>query len=218
MIDKKIIEALFNIPTSNIVSNRYLRIMSCNNPIKNIYIFNLKSIKKYFNLNESNFEENIIYCTYKYDLDLHYNLLKNNTIKNYTQIKLNSNIINHSIHELTSLYYLLNNKHITKKIMNILLKYNLKNYKKVLQFCEIIDIDKNIYHSKILSRLLNLRKQIQSYKNNNLPKELLIKEINTQKSFLNKHLNIIQKYNLYSEDFIIYTILFDIKHNNNFFI
>ncbi len=215
MINEKIIEELFNIPTNNVTDNRYLRIMLCDNPIKYIYVFYLKSIKNYFNLKETCFEKNIIYCTYKYDIDLNYKLKNNSIVENDTSIKISTNIINNAIHEIKEINFLLNQEYITNELIEKILKCNLRNYIKILKFCSIIDTNKNICHSKILSRISNLKKQLISYLNKNLSIELLAKEFGIQKYYINNYLNTMQKYNLYNEDFIIYTILFDIKHTKN---
>lgn len=82
MLNKEVINELLNIKTSNTSNDRFLKIMQCNNPIKTNYIFHLKEIKKYFNLSNTSFEENIIYSIYKYDIDLSYNLKINNLVKN----------------------------------------------------------------------------------------------------------------------------------------
>ena len=74
MLAKESIEALLKIDTQNPNDNRLLRIMSCNNPIKDLYVYHLGDIKEEFNQDVRSFEGQIALCIYKFDMDI-YNYL-----------------------------------------------------------------------------------------------------------------------------------------------
>lgn len=211
MISKEIIEELINIKTNNTSNDRFLKIMRCNNPIKINYIFHLKEIKKYFNLSDTNFEENVIYSIYKYDIDLNYNLKINNLIKN-SDIELNLNTIKLAINEIVNFHNILSLNNITYKI-NAILNYKLKYYIYILKFCNILNIYENTNYSKIYHRIFNLKDNCISYLKNKISIDKLKNEVKIQYEFFGNYLYILNRYNLYNEDFIIYTILFDIKSN-----
>ena len=211
MISIEIIKELLNIKTNNTSNDRFLKIMRCNNPIKINYIFHLKEIKKYFNLSDTDFEENIIYSVYKYNVDLNYSLKNNNLIKE-NDIELNLTTIKLAIDEIVKFYNILNLNNIPYKI-NAILNYKLEYYIYVLKFCNILNIYENTNYSKIYHRIFNLKSNCNSYLKNKISINKLKNEFEIQYSFFYNYLYILNNYNLYNEDFIIYTILFDIKSN-----
>ena len=160
MISIEIIKELLNIKTNNTSNDRFLKIMRCNNPIKINYIFHLKEIKKYFNLSDTDFEENIIYSVYKYNVDLNYSLKSNNLIKE-NDIELNLTTIKLAIDEIVNFYNILNLNNIPYKI-NAILNYKLEYYIYVLKFCNILNIYENTNYSKIYHRIFNLKSNCNS--------------------------------------------------------
>ena len=78
MLTKEKIEALLKIDTQNKTDTRAIRIMSCDNPIKDLFVYDLNSIREEFNENPSGFESQLALCIYKYDkeLNLYLYLLK----------------------------------------------------------------------------------------------------------------------------------------------
>ena len=126
---------------------------------------------------------------------------------------MNINTIKLAIKEILDFYTLISSNNITPKIINEILSYNLKYYIYILKFCNIIDTSENINYSKIYHRILNLKNNCISYLKNRVSINRLKDEFKIQYTFFKNYLYILNKYNLYNEDFIIYTILFDIKSN-----
>lgn len=217
MLTKERIEALLKINTKNKQDCRAIRIMSCDNPIKELFIYELGNIKNEFNEYPTEFEKQLALCIYKFDkeLNLYLNKKPNNiNIKNSALI-LNSELIKRAISELNELHYLLSNV-VENNVFNSDILYDILNFKPnnyiaILQICGLVDISNDIFRSKILSRILNIKEQIVNYKNGRMKKEKLIYEFEFQLQYISSQLYTIENTNMYEEDFLIYVIMFDIR-------
>ena len=154
-----------------------------------------------------------------------YNYLNNDGEDIHTRhcaVKLSKKIITDAINELLNFYALLV-KAILNDIPNCALindiySFKMPNYIAILQLCGLVDISEDIYRSKILDRFHNIKDQAYSYKNERIAQKVLLEEFKSHIEFFASQLDIIKKNNMYDEDFLVYVIMFDIrhyKHNRN---
>ncbi len=221
MLTKEIIKALLEIDTENTSDNRILRILSCDTPIKDVFLYHYCEVKKEFNQDPKNLDDRLILCILKFNTDL-YRFLIGEKSEIYTKncaIKLDKDIIQNALNELYKLYYLLKKVAIYNDYsLNTLTELeNLKisNYIAILQICGIVNIDENIYRSKLLSRFFNIKEQVKNYLDEKMIKTILSKEFSSHFKYISRQVQLLEKYNIANEDFIIFTIIFDIRHYKN---
>lgn len=222
MLKKENIDTLLKINTEN-NDNRYLRIMSCDNPIKQLYVFYLNDIKREFkNELDNKFDSQILMCTYKFYSTLYEYLNDNTKSINVTNccFKIDNNIIQNAMTEIFNFHTLLaaifSKGTFHEEIANELFSYKISNYIVILQFLNLVDINNCTNSSKILSRFYNIKEQLNNYYDDKMDRLILIKEINEHTKYFSKQIAFIREYNLLkAEDFLLYILLFDIKHNKN---
>ncbi len=227
MLSRENIETLLKIDTENKTDNRCLRILSCHTPVKDFYVFRLKEVMQGLDFYPKQLEEQIALCIQKYNKDMH-DYLNGDDSKLLTMshtTKLNKDIITQAIVELKDFYSLLTLVIIEEcesrdAIIEELYSYKMPNYIAILQHCGLVDVNEDVYRSKILDRFHNIKAQAINYRNERMDKKVLLKEIKSHVEFFSKQLDLIEKYNMYDEDFLIFTIMFDIRHfkhnrNNN---
>lgn len=220
MLKKENIEALLKIDTENNLDNRYLRILSCDNPIKELYVFHLNDVKREYKNMSKEFENKLLFCIYKFNLDLHSYLngtkAKINTVN--CAFKLDNYIVQKAMFEIFEFYSLLestfNKNRFHEEILDELYSYKISNYIAILQFLNLVDINNDICNSKILSRFHNIKEEIDNYYDDKMNQLILINEFNEHLKYFSKQIEFIKQYKLLeAEDFLIYILLFDIKHN-----
>lgn len=225
MLSRENIEELLKIDTENKTDNRCLRIMSCHNPVKDLYVFDLNAIHKELGCYPKHFEEKIALCIYRYDKYIH-DYLNGETDELLTMSPttiLSKEIIENALRELTEFYSLLTTALLEEcnpmhEVIEKLYSYKMPNYIAVLQHSGLVDVNEDIYRSKILDRFHNIKAQTINYRNERMDKTLLLKELKAHVEFFSKQLNLINEYKMYDEDFLVFTIMFDIrhfKHNRN---
>ncbi len=212
------IEALLKINTQNEKDNRALRIMSCDNPIKDLFVYELKHIRQELKLNPLSFEEQLAMCIYKYNLDMNEFLngnIDNVNVKDST-IHLNKELINNAINEVYSFLNLLidivKDSNYSSKTIHDIIHFKFESYTAILQICGLINISDNVFRSKLIARVLNVKEQTLSFKEDRMSKSSLYHEFRQHIDFFANQISLIEKNKLTDEDFIIYVIMFDIKH------
>ena len=224
MLKEETIQALLKVDTKNPNDNRMLRIMSCSNPIKDLYVYHLSEVRESLNKYPNKFEDMLVLCIYKFDCDV-YDYLEGNRPDIYTKtcaVKLDKELIKGAVNELYMLFSLIaeaiSSGVIDHKTVCDIAEYKMPNYIAILQLCGLIDINDDVYRSKILSRFHNIKDEIISYRDMRMDKDKLLEEFRHHLEFFSEQLDYIKKYNMYGEDFLVYTIMFDIrhyKHNRN---
>lgn len=213
MLTEETIEALLKIKTHHASNTRSLRIMSCDNPIKELFVYDLKEIREEFNENPEGFEKQLALCIYKFDreLNLYLNNMPNHTNIKATATQLSLAIIQNAINEITALRDL-----IVKSIMEPsnmdLVNYNPVNYIALLQMCGLVDISNNVYRSKLLSRIINMKQQVRNYNDDKMRRATFAEEFRSHLEYVSYQLDIINTNKMYNEDFLVYIIMFDIRH------
>lgn len=217
MLTKERINSLLEINKNKKENKKILRIMSCDNPIKDLYLYELKNIKNAFDENANEIEEKISLCTYKFytELRLYLNNKPNSLTMKNLNITLNIQLIENATEELYKLYYLINqvldSKDLYHSTFDEILDFQMDNYISLLLLCGLINISNNTYNSKILSILLRLKRKLNDYRYGKIRKSVLINELTLHLNYLSVQLDIIKHNILYKEDFLIYILLFDIR-------
>lgn len=218
MLTNEKIEALLKIDTQNPNDTRQLRIMSCDTPIKDIFVYDLSKIKKEFGVNPQKFDNQLALCIYKYNLELKGYLEGNTDYINVKSsvIKLTKELISNSIREIYEFYDLVQkvatHKDLSYDTLYKISHFSFESYVQILQLCGLINISDNIFRSKLLARALNAKEQVKNYKEDRMPHTTLEDEFIKHAEYLSSQIRIIEEYNLIHEDFVIYVILFDIRH------
>ena len=218
MLTRDKIEALLKINTNNKKDSRYLRIMSCDNPIKELYIYHLPRIKDEFNENPKGFDEQIELCIFKFISDVHSYLNGEDVEINFKScaVSLNRQLLTNALKELFDLYHLITDVYekndYTFDELHAISSFRFPNYIAVLQLCGIIDINEDVYRSKLLARLLNIKDQVRNYRENRMNLDILKSEFSSHVDFLTEHVDRIREYDISEEDFPAYLIMFDIRH------
>lgn len=218
MLTRDKIEALLKINTNNKKDSRYLRIMSCENPIKELFIYHLPKIKDEFNENPTGFDEQLELCIFKFISDVHSYINGKDIEINFKScaVELTRALLTNALKELFDLYHLIKDVHekndYTYDELYAISSFRFPNYIAVLQLCGIIDISEDVYRSKMLSRLLNIKDQVRSFRENRMILALLASEFSTHVEFLQEHIDRIREYDICEEDFPAYLIMFDIRH------
>ena len=218
MLTKEKIKALLKIDTQNKNDTRTIRIMSCDNPVKDNFVYYLNSIRKEFGEEPKGFEEQLVLCIYKYDKDL--NLFLNGKINSInvkaSTINLTKDLIQNAIKELNDFCLLLGKiaykDDFSSQTLYDIIHFKLNNYIAILQLCGLLDISDDIYRSKTLARILNAKNQAENYKDGKMNSSLLVVEYIEHIAYFKSQFKIINEYKLYEEDFLIYVIMFDIRH------
>lgn len=218
MLTKEKIEALLKIDTQNLNDTRLMRIMSCDTPVKDLFVYDLGKIKKELGVNPQKFDEQLVLCIYKYDLELN-NYLEGNTdyinVKS-SAIKLDKDLLSNSLREIYDFYDLVlkvaHEKDLSYDTLYKIAHFSFDSYTQVLQLCGLINISENIFRSKLLARILNAKEQVKNYKEDRMPYTTLEEEFIKHAIYLSSQINLIKENNLFDEDFIIYIIMFDIRH------
>lgn len=218
MLTNEKIEALLKIDTQNPNDTRLLRIMSCDTPIKDIFVYDLSKIKKEFGVNPQKFDSQLALCIYKYDLELKDYLEGNTDYINVKSsvIKLTKELISNSIEEIYGFYDLVQNvanqKDLSYDTLYKIVHFNFESYTQILQLCGLVNISDNIFRSKLLARILNAKEQVKNYKEDRMPYTTLEEEFIKHADYLSSQVKLIEENNLTQEDFLIYVIVFDIRH------
>lgn len=218
MLTNEKIEALLKIDTQNPNDTRLLRIMSCDTPIKDIFVYDLSKIKKEFGVNPQKFDSQLALCIYKYDLELKDYLEGNTDYINVKSsvIKLTKELISNSIEEIYGFYNLVqkvaNQKNLSYDTLYKIVHFNFESYTQILQLCGLVNISDNIFRSKLLARILNAKEQVKNYKEDRMPYTTLEEEFVKHEDYLLSQIKLIEENNLIQEDFLIYVIVFDIRH------
>lgn len=221
MLTKESIEALLKINTKTKNSTRALRIMSCDNPIKELFIFSLRDIKNEYKQDPKGFDEQLALCIYKFNQELNLYL---NDKENFVNIKdstvvLNKQVIQKALQELIELRDMVSDvvqkNAVTSENVYALLHFKPENYIAILQICGLVDISNNVFRSKMLSRILNIKDQLYNYKSGRMPLCTLLDKFNLHLDYISSQIELIQNNKLYDEDFLVYTILFDIQRYTN---
>lgn len=218
MLTNEKIEALLKIDTQNPNDTRLLRIMSCDTPIKDIFVYDLSKIKKEFGVNPQKFDSQLALCIYKYDSELKDYLEGNTDYINVKSsvIKLTKELISNSIEEIYGFYDLVQNvanqKDLSYDTLYKIVHFNFESYTQILQLCGLVNISDNIFRSKLLARILNAKEQVKNYKEDRMPYTTLEEEFIKHADYLSSQVKLIEENNLTQEDFLIYVIVFDIRH------
>jgi hypothetical protein len=69
-----------------------------------------------------------------------------------------------------------------------------------------------VYRSKLLSRLLNIKEQVSNFKDGRMMQFALACEFSEHLKYLSSQINLVKENNMYGEDFLVYVIMFDIRH------
>lgn len=217
MLTKQRINSLLEVNTNNKENSKILRIMSCDNPVKDLYLYELKNIKREFDEKPQKIDDQISLCIFKFYMELKLYLEgkpSSLTLKNLN-ITLDSHLIDNAIEEIYKLYYLidvvLNRKDFYDNTFNKLLSFQMDNYISILQLFGLINISNNIYNSKMLSILLTLKEIVKNYKHGKITKKVFTNELTLCFNYLSTQLDILKHNFLYKEDFLIYIIIFDIR-------
>lgn len=218
MLTNEKIEALLKIDTQNPSDTRLLRIMSCDTPVKDIFVYDLSKIKKEFGVDPQKFDTQLALCIYKYDLELKNYLEGNSDYINVKSsvIKLTKELISNSIKEIHDFYDLIQKVAVQEDLsydtLYKILHFSFESYIQLLQLCGLINISDNIFRSKLLARVLNAKEQVKNYKEDRMPYTTLEEEFIKHAEYLSSQFRLIEENNLTQEDFLIYIILFDIRH------
>lgn len=218
MLTREKIGALLKIDTKNKKDNRYLRVMSCDNPIKELYVYHLKEIRAEFNEYPNGFEEQIALCIQKFISSI-YMYLDGKDVDTHTKkcaIKLTRELIASARTEMFDFYNLIKSVHeVNEYTFNEIYEissFRLPNYIAILELCGIVDMNEDVFRSKFLARFLNIKDQIRNYRENRMDLHILDGEFTSHLEYLSEQINILKEYEISDEDFLAYVILFDIRH------
>lgn len=221
MLTKETIEALLENNMQNNKDTIALQIMSCSNPIKELYVYELSTIKKEYEEKKVDFDKLLALCILKFNKELTLYLNnKQNVLKLHDNfIHLNTKIIKNAKLELKNLHLLLkhiiNTQDFSSKTINSLLEFKLDNYIALLQLCGLVNISDNIFKSKILSIFLNIKEEFNNYNDGRMNFSRLIVNLIEYENYISSQINLIDNYFLYDEDFLVYIIMFDTKQISN---
>lgn len=221
MLTKERIEALLKINTQNNKDNIALQIMSCSNPIKELYVYELSTIKKEYEEKQVDFDKLLTLCILKFnkELSLYLNNKQNNLKLHDKFIHLDTEIIRTAKIELKKLYFLL--QHIisqndfSSQTINKALNLELDNYIAILQLCGLVNISNNVFKSKLLSIFLNIKEELNNYVDGRMNFSRLLVSLREYENYIFYQINLIDNYFSSDEDFLVYIIMFDTKHISN---
>ena len=200
--------------------SRALRIMSCENPIKDLYIYEIARIKKKYDISTIDFISTLATCIKEYNDEVA-NHLKGQTISMHSKNKtiyLSEELIQNAINEISTITdilraIVLNNDYNFSQLRS-LQRMKVDNFIAVLQICGLVDLSNNQFRSKILSRIQNIKEQVGNYCDERMPHEKLEEEFVSHLDYFTQQKQMIDQ--MQGEDFLVYVIMFDTrryKHN-----
>ena len=219
MLTNQKIHEMMEIPIEKYPPGRFLRLMSWDNPVKNLYIF--------FPNEDINTEgtSRIEYCIQIFYQDTLYLLQaqsidrqKLHAIKPTVILPTKQNVIS-AIQEISMFYHFLQN--ISKRNLSIseiveqAKNLSLDNFILITNYCNITDFSKNINNSHMVRRFANFQKHTNHLFHDPSYMEIYLKEVENQLAYLNGLKAIYEQYELGIEDFITFVLLFDLRKNKN---
>lgn len=213
------IEQLLKVPVK-CKEGRLMRLMSCENFIKKIFIFHSFDLPC-----NGNFDTQIKYSILKFSQIENSILLNSGNIdKNYISRFTNLpflptiNIVKNAILEIKTWYDTLNyilETNDFSKIEFIVNNLSLENYIMLANFCGITDFSQNINCSRIIRRFSNFKELTKKFFNHNISKLIYLQETKNHKEYIESMYKIYQDFNLSEYDFMTFILLFDIRKNRN---
>lgn len=198
--------------------DKIIRLMSCDNPIKNMFVNNLLDLSsKPFDFLER-IEDYLVYFSSMTDY-----ILKNERSIDRSKLLGISNqvllptrqIVEQALLEIKAfhncLIYLQSEQYFLHSYYHEIRKLTFFHYSILTTFCGMTDLSKDINYSKLLGRFLNFQKQCEKvYHKNMLPQNYLV-EINYHRRYLEEQILLFQSLGLKKDDIFIFMLLFDIK-------
>lgn len=220
MLTAERLEGLLKVPMK-CEEGRMLRLMSCDNSIKNLFL--------YYQFDSSfiycNFDERVKACIYKFDEMINYILENEGKVDRGKIAEIDANsilptkqIISNAILEIKNwhdaLESILNG---SNRIMlyNVVNNLSMMNYIVLANFCGIADFCKNINNSRILRRFVNFQSQTEQLSRGCISFETYLSEVANHKAYIESMYNIYTDFDLAEENFLTFMLLFDIRKNRN---
>lgn len=195
--------------------SRALRIMSCENPIKDLYVYELAQIKRKYNVSTNDFISTLATCIKAYNEEVA-TYLQNPNFSIHSEnsaIHLSNELIQNAIAELFSVITLLKAivlyDDYSYPLLRELQHVKIDNYIAILQICGLVDMNNNQFRSKNLSRIQNIKEQVSNYCDQKMPQEKLAEEFNSHLDYFTEQAELIET--MQGEDFLIYVIMFDTR-------
>lgn len=221
MLTIKKIEELLSVPIK-CKEGRLIRLMSCDNFIKNIFIYHSFDLP-----NNGNFDMQIKYSILKFS-QIETSILDsgNNIDKSYISKFTNSlflptmEIVKNAILEIKSWYDTLNyilESNDFSKIAILLNNLSLENYIILTNFCGITDFSQNINCSRFIRRFSNFQELTEKFLKHNISAHIYLQEVKNHKEYIESMYKIYKDFNLSEYDFMTFILLFDIRKNRNMF-
>lgn len=197
--------------------DKIIRLMSCDNPIKNMLVNNLLDLSSKPFVFLDRMEDYLVYFSSMTDYILKNegNVDRSKLLGISNQVLLPTRqIIEQALLEVKAfhncLLYLQSERYFSHYYYEIR-KLTFFHYSILTTFCGMTDLSKNINYSKLLGRFMNCQKQCEKvYHKNMLPKTYFI-EINYHRKYLEDQILLFQSLGLKKEDIFIFMLLFDIK-------
>ncbi|MDO4282428.1 MAG: hypothetical protein Q4D02_02225 [Clostridia bacterium] len=219
MLTAEKIEGLLKVQI-NCEEGRLLRLMSCDNSIKSIFVYHSfdSSIPCRFDLRVKT-AISIFNDMVNYILQNEGNVDKSKI----AEIDMNSilptkEIIANAMIEIQNWYILL--KEILEKcslseLYERATKLSMMNYIILANFCGITDFCKNINNSRMLRRFSNFQNQTNQLSRGSIPLGAYLNEVQNHKEYIESMYKIYAEFELEEEDFLQFMLLFDIRKNKN---
>ena len=202
---------------SSQTDDKVIRLMSCDNPIKNMFVNNLLDLSsKPFDFLDR-IEDYLIYFSSMTDY-----ILKNKGNIDRSQLLGISNqvllptrqIVEQALLEIRAfhncLIYLQSERYFSQYYHEIR-KLSFFHYSILTTFCGMTDLSKNVNHSKLLSHFMNFQKQCEKVYHKNMLLQNYLVEINYHRKYLDDQIALFQSLGLKKDDIFIFMLLFDIK-------
>lgn len=219
MLTTEKLEGLLNVPMK-CEEGRLLRLMSCDNSIKSLFLY-----YQFDGLVYCKFDERVKASIYKFDEMINYILENEGKVDKKRILEIDTNailptkqIISNAILEIQNWYNALENiLNCSKRIMLYSLVNNLSmiNYIILANFCGIADFCKSINNSRILRRFINFQSQTKQLSKGCISFETYLSEVANHKVYIENMYNIYTGFELTEEDFLTFMLLFDIRKNRN---
>ncbi len=219
MLNAKTLESLLNAPIK-CDEGRLMRLMSCDNPIKTIYIFH-----HYDSSVQGSFECKVKASILEFSKMVDYLLKNEGNVDRDRLIGVNKvailptrNIIKNALYEIANWIYLLKEILVSNDITTLysdIYSLSMINYIVLTSFCGITDFSKNINNSRTLRRFINFQKESKQFIKGDIHIDAYLKEVANHKQFLEETFRTFFKYDLLEEDFLAFILLFDIRKNRN---
>jgi len=220
MLSIEKINGLLNIPI-NCEDGRLMRLLSCDNSIKTLFVFHSSSLPACKGL-----EERLKFCILRFTEIVIYLLNSNGNVKREKLLGITSNmailptkeIIKNAMREIKDWYSFLEyipNENDFYKLYTSASSLSMINYTVLANFCGITDFCKNVNNSKTLRRFTNFQEQtLQVYKKN-MTFEMYLSEVKNHKKYIEDLYQIYTEFELTEYDFLTFILLFDIRKNRN---